>query len=122
MFAYAGQLQYLFCLLEGKVSSSLLRQDRMEVSIPCVRHFGFTTPFMSNYGLVCLAPVLFRESLRFACALVLMQSLLFRSQWSWALGLGLMLIKVVILDLPYCFQEYYHAVVSLTHIRDASQP
>ena len=20
----------------------------MEVSIPCVRHFGFTTPFMSN--------------------------------------------------------------------------
>lgn len=59
MFAYAGVLQYLFCLLEGKVSSSLLRQDRMEVSIPCVRHFGFTTPFMSNYGLVCLAPVLF---------------------------------------------------------------
>ena len=44
---------------------------------------------------------LFEKAYALACALVLTRLLPFCSQWSWALGLGLILIKAVTLDLYY---------------------
>lgn len=59
MFAYAGVLQYLFCFLRVKYHPHYYDRTEWKFQFLVSDIFGFTTPFMSNYGLVCLAPVLF---------------------------------------------------------------